>query len=236
MSNMGKYIGISNRIPLVVLEYALNDYIKTGRINTNDYHSYIKEFTVGENRAKKSLSHLLSILNKNNELVSFISNICESDFYALPQSERKSIMICLFALTYPICYDILTAFSLGFKVQVTINKRVILDKIGAVYGSNRAMHIGIDETMPFLIETGIIERPKPGIFKKSESLKTTNQFVSELIVFTDLKLSNSKSTLVEEMTFRPWYSFFEISMMNVEKPSFLIIKKDNGLGSGYLTL
>ena len=69
MSSKGKYIGISNRIPFVVLEYAIADFISTGQVNTPSYLKYILEFTKGENRAKKTLSHLVSIINKNTSSV-----------------------------------------------------------------------------------------------------------------------------------------------------------------------
>jgi len=62
MINKGKYIGISNRIPLVVLEYAVSDYISTGKVNSQESLKYILEFTNGENRAKKSLSHFSLLL------------------------------------------------------------------------------------------------------------------------------------------------------------------------------
>jgi hypothetical protein len=47
MSSKGKYIGISNRIPLVVLEYAVSDYVSTGQFNAPAYFKYIQEFTKG---------------------------------------------------------------------------------------------------------------------------------------------------------------------------------------------
>ena len=151
MNSKGKYIGISNRIPLVVLEYALGDYISTGKVDSHDYLKYILEFTKGENRAKKTLSHLVSIINKNSILLKSLSKQLKGNFQNLSDNDRKAVMICLFALTFPIANEILIAFSVSFKVQDLISKRVILEKMGAMYGSNRSMHIGVDESIPFFL-------------------------------------------------------------------------------------
>jgi hypothetical protein len=60
--------------------------------------------------------------------------------------------------------------------------------------------------------------------------------VVELIIFTDIKLSGSKSILIDELSFKPWYGYFEISSSLVDKFNLLITKKDSAVGKGYLTL
>jgi hypothetical protein len=183
MSSKGKYIGISNRIPLVVLEYAVSDYISTGQVNAPAYFKYIQEFTKGENRAKKTLSHLVAIINKNTNLINQLAKHIKGNFLSLSENDRRAVLISLYALTFPIAYDILLAFSVGFKVQEVISKRVVLEKMGALYGSNRSMHIGVDETIPLFLDCGIITRQKIGIYAKGLTLKISNNFVSELIIY-----------------------------------------------------
>jgi len=236
MNNKGKYIGISNRIPLVVLEYAIGDYISTGQVNASAYFKYIQEFTKGENRAKKTLSHLVSIINLNTNLINQLAKQIKSDFHSLSDNDRRAVLICLYSLTFPIAYDILIAYSVGFKVQEIISKRVVLEKMGALYGSNRSMHIGVDETIPLFLDCGIITRQKIGIYAKGLTLKITNSFVSELIIYANIKLSGSKSILVDELNFKPWYSYFEIS--NVVNNNFnqLLSKKDSAVGKGYINI
>jgi hypothetical protein len=236
MSSKGKYIGISNRIPLVVLEHSIADYISTGKINAPAYFKYIQEFTKGENRAKKTLGHLVSIINKNSNLINDLARQIKGDFLSLSDNDRRAVLICLYSLTFPIAYDILLAFSVGFKVQEVISKRVVLEKMGALYGSNRSMHIGVVETIPLFLDCGIITRQKIGIYAKGLTLKITNNFVSELIVYSNIKLSGSKSILVDELNFKPWYSYFEIS--NVANNNFtqLLSKKNSAIGKGYITV
>lgn len=171
MSSKGKYIGISNRIPLDVLEYSISHFVKTGKIESTEFLKIVKEHTKGENRAKKTVSHITTLINKNASLLSFISKKCNGDFMNFSSTDRKAILLCLFSITFPITYEILNGFAVGFKVQEIISKRVIVEKIGSIYGSNRAMHIGIDETFPLLIDTDVIQRVKTGIYKKGNPLK-----------------------------------------------------------------
>lgn len=236
MSSKGKYIGVNNRIPLVVLEYAISDYIKTGQVNTQAYFNYIQEFTKGENRAKKKLSHLVTIIKKNTNLINLLAKQIKGDFLSLSENDRRAVLISLYALTFPIAYDILLAFSVGFKVQEVISKRVVLEKMGALYGSNRSMHKGVDETIPLFLDCGIITRQKIGIYAKGLTLKITNNFVSELIIYSNIKLSGSKSILVDELNFKPWYSYFEIANGTNINFNQLLSKKDSAVGKGYITV
>ncbi len=236
MISKGKYIGISNRIPLVVLEFAIGDYLSSGTVNSQAYLSYILEFTKGENRAKKSLSHLVSIITKNTNLLNQLSKHTKGNFRSLCDNDQKAVLISLYSLTFPIAYDILLAFSVGFKVQEIISKRVILEKMGALYGSNRSMHIGVDETIPLFLDCGIIERTKRGIFKNNCKLKIENSFVSEIIIFTEIKLSGSKSILLDDINFKPWFLFFTLKENEILAINHLISKKDSSIGKGYLTI
>lgn len=236
MNNKGKYIGISNRIPLIVLEYAIGDYISSGQVNSSSYYSYIKEFTKGENRAKKTLSHLLSIINKNINILELVKRNSADDFYSLRKSERHALILCLYTLTFPINYDILTVFAVGFKVQEYISKRVIIEKIGAIYGSNRSMHIGVDESIPLNIEIKLLDRTKKGIYRMLEKLTVVNQTVLEIIIYTDIKLSGSKTIMLEDISHKPWYSYFSFSANSIENSNTLFVKKESSIGKGYLTI
>ena len=235
MSSKGKYIGISNRIPLVVLEYAVSDYISTGQINSEAYLSYIKEFTNGENRANKSLNQLVLILKKNIQLLDLVSSRTNRNFTSLSQNDQMGLLVCMFALTFPIAFDILIAFSSVFKIQDVISKRVILEKMGSMYGSNRAMIIGVDETVPLFIDIKLINRQKMGLYLKGKKLTISNNLIAELIIYTAITLSGSKSLLVEDIVHKPWFSFFDMPNESNILYSQLIIKQDSSVGKGYIT-
>lgn len=236
MSSKGKYIGISNRIPIIVLEYAISHFVSTGKIDSAQYLKFVREFTKGENRAKKTLTHITTIINKNASLLNLISKQCKGDFSSFSSNDQRSILLCLYALAFPIAYDILHGFAVGFKVQEIISKRVILEKIGSIYGSNRAMHIGVDETLPLIIDACLIKRFKIGIYKKCNPIKISSLLATELVIYTDLKISATKSILLDDLSYKPWYAYFEFSQLIPENFKLLISLKDSAIGKGYLTI
>ena len=237
MSSKGKYIGVESRVQYEVLEAAIYDYLSNGKLDKEKCLSHIKQFTKGENRAGKILKHISVLIAKNESIISkFSKQLDASAFAQLSSGERKALLLCLFCNSFPITYDIFIGFAQAFKVQSIVSKEVIIHKIGSAYGSNRAMHIAVTEILPFLIECGTIERVKVGIYSTGSKLSISNKVISELIVFTDIKLSGSKSMLIDELGYKPWYSYFELSNISPASFNILLAKKDSAVGKGYLTI
>ena len=237
MSSKGKYIGVESRVQYDVLEATLYEYLSNGKVDKEKCLSHIKQFTKGENRAGKILKHITVLLTKNEAIINKISKRLDAGVFAqLSSGERKALVLCLFCNSFPITYDILIGFAQAFKVQSIVSKEVIIHKIGSAYGSNRAMHIAVTEILPFLIECGIIERVKVGIYSTGSKLSISNKVISELIVFTDIRLSASKSMLIDELGYKPWYSYFELLNISPESFNILLSKKDSAVGKGYLTI
>jgi hypothetical protein len=237
MSSKGKYIGIESRIQYGILESAIFDYLCNNYLNKEKCLQHIKQYTKGDNRAGKILKHITVLLSKNNILLSVLSKSIKCDsFYLLSAQERKALILALFSNSFPITYDILNGFAQVFKVQKIVSKEVIVQKIGAIYGGNRSMHIAITELLPFLIECNLIQRPKVGFYTLGNKLVINNKFISELIIFTDIKQSGSKSILIDDLNFKPWFIYFDISALSPENYSLLLSKKDSAVGKGYLTI
>lgn len=237
MNSKGKYIGVESRVQYEVLEATIYDYLSNGKLDKEKCRSHIKQFTKGENRVRKILKHISVLLAKSEGFISkFSKQLDAGAFSQLTSDERKALVLCLFCNSFPITYDILIGFAQAFKVQSIVSKEVIIHKIGSAYGSNRAMHIAVTEVLPLLIECGTIERVKVGIYSTGSKLSISNRVISELIVFTDIKLSASKSLLIDELGYKPWYFYFEL--LNISPASFniLLAKKDSAVGKGYLTI
>ena len=237
MSSKGKYIGVESRVQYEVLEAAIYDYLSNGKLDKEKCLSHIKQFTKGENRAGKILKHISVLLAKNESIIRKISKQLGADaFTQLSSGERKAFVLCLFCNSFPITYDILIGFAQAFKVQSIVSKEVIIHKIGSAYGSNRAMHIAVTEILPFLIECGVIERNKVGIYSKGTKLSVPSKTVSELILYTEVKLSGSKSMLIDDLKFRPWFSYFDLAKLSVSDVRLLLSRKESVVGKGYFTL
>jgi hypothetical protein len=220
-----------------VLDSAIHFYLENGVVDKNYVFQRMQEFTTGTNRANKATSYVVQILSRQSKLLEQLKKENSNTLYSsLRLEDRKALCLCFISLTYPITYDLLIALSQGFKVQSQINKKFISEKVMSIYGSNRTVDIAIDALLPIIIELNTIKRDKVSIYSMGSKLVIVNKFVVELIIFTDIKLSGSKSILIDELSFKPWYGYFEISSSLVDKFNLLITKKDSAVGKGYLTL
>lgn len=197
----------------------------------------MQEFNAGTNRAKKATIYVVQILTRQVHLLDRMKKVIkEVPYSSLRTDDRKALCLCLISLTYPITYDLLIALAQGFKVQSQINKKFINEKVMFIYGSNRTVDIAIDALLPMIIELNTIKRDKVSLYSFVQKLVITNRFISELIIYTDIKLSRSKSILIDDLNFKPWYSYFDIPALTPNTLNQLIIKKDSAIGKGYLTI
>ena len=106
----------------------------------------------------------------------------------------------------------------------------------SIYGSNRTVDIAIDALLPMIIELNTIKRDKVSLYSLASKLVIANKFVSDLVIYTDIKLSGSKSILMEDLNYKPWYSYFDFSSITLIQFDQLVSKKDSAVGRGYLTI
>ena len=237
MNSKGKYIGLNQRIPFDVLDAAIHFYVTNGVVDKKYIFERVQEFTNGVNRANKATNYIAQILNRQVHLLGILKKVLKNVPYnSLRTDDRKAICLCFISLTYPITYDLLIALSQGFKVQTQLNKKFISEKVKSIYGSNRTVDIAIDALLPMIIELNTIKRDKVSIYSLAFKLVITHKFVFELIIYTDIKLSGSKSILIDELSFKPWYSYFDTIELSTDEFSLLISKKDSAVGKGYLTI
>lgn len=236
MTGAGKYIGINQRVPFDVLDAGLYRFLRDHPIDKESIVAHMREFTKGENRVLKAAQYVVQVLSRQEKYILELKKRIGAEAYLkLPVTDRKAIILSLVALTYPITYDLLIALASGFKVQPQINRQFINQKMAALYGSNRTLDIAIDALVPMIIELGTIERVKISLYSLSEKTVITHPGIKELIIFTDIKLSGSKSILVDDIQYRPWYMYFKISLGKQLK--FGLIKyAESRIGKGYLTI
>ena len=236
MSVTGKYIGLNQRIPFEVLDTAIYNFLQTGEVNRELILTHLQEYIKGTNRAQKACKFVMQIISRREkEIVQFKKSIGYSEYLQQRVEDRKAFLLCLISLTYPITYDLLVALASGFKVQGYINKQFINQRMAAIYGSNRTLDIAIDALMPMLIELNTIQRVRTSIYSLRTMANIKQPFISEFVVYTDIKLSGSKSILLEDLKHRPWYMYFDIDIRKNQK--FKILKLvDSAVGQGYLTI
>lgn len=231
-----KFIGINQRIPFEVIDSAIYDYLNTGEIKKDKILSHMLEYTKGQNRAEKASMYVFQVLKRQNSILEEFKRALGPDgYHHLSQTDRKVLVLCLLALTYPITYDLLVALAQGFKVQDTINKLFISEKVMSIYGSNRTVDIAIDALLPMIIELNTVQRVKVSIYSKFGRQPISHPLIRELVVYTDIKLSGSKSILLSDLKHRPWLQYFEPIEEQDGVFGRLIAIKESAVGRGYLS-
>jgi hypothetical protein len=86
-----------------------------------------------------------------------------------------------------------------------------------------------------LMEQNKLNRFKMGIYEKGNIYELQYQITKEIIIYTDICLSNKKSILVSDIEQRKWFVFFPIKFeKNIQYNLFKY--KESNVGEGYLYL
>lgn len=224
-----KTIGINQHIPLSVLDTGILRILEKGSIDREELYALMLQQTSGENRAKKAVGYASSILTNPSILLSRLPELFTVESWAkLPQNDRYAYIISLVSLRYPILYDTLCLLGTQFKIQTSVNRAFINQKMSLIYGSNRTFMVGVDAIVPMIIESGIVVRLKMGLYGKNEAFSLCHQFIKESWIKTDCILSNIKHMSIDEVKYRPWMGFFETTDFNVKNSLLLKTQVDAG--------
>jgi len=231
-----KYIGINQKIQFKVFDISIYEYLKNENINRELIKDLIREFISGENRIEKTTSYIIQIFKKQKVVIQWLKKNLSADGYiSLPLIEREAISFSLIALTFPISYDFIAVLAGVFKVQENISKEAIVQKLSAFYGSNRSLYNALDSLIQMLMEQNKLNRFKMGIYEKGNIYELQYQITKEIIIYTDICLSNKKSILVSDIEQRKWFVFFPIKFeKNIQYNLFKY--KESNVGEGYLYL
>jgi hypothetical protein len=205
-----KYLGINQPLPFRVLEEVLYNLLNNETISKEHIIRHLKEYMNGENMLSKASSQI-GLLSSTNEniIITIRKNVDGEAYLRLSHEDRVAFLISLIALTYPVAYELMNILATGFKVQSKVNRAFIDQKMTASYGSNRSIYNAIKAVLSILIDFGILKREKVGLYSLEERKVIQNPNLAELYIYTDIKLSGSKSILVEDLVgFPPSFGQF----------------------------
>ena len=235
MKQVINYIGINQAIPFKVLDEAVYRYLKNEPLNKAELKTLLKEYVQGNVRLEKGSIHINVLLKKNKDIINKIKEkLTFENYLSLSESDRTCLLICLIALAFPVTYELLNILAVGFKVQNKINRNYIDNKISSRYGSNRGVINAVKALMQMLVEYRVVNRDKIGIYTLKDTKRIINKTISDLMIYADIKLSGSKSILLEDLDFRPWYIYFK-PHHNAKISTGLFKKIESRVGQGYLT-
>ena len=202
-----KYIGITQRIPLSILETALVSYL-------NGYYSrdYVSEQLrlefEGENRVKKTLIMVHRII-ANNPLKNFIlTNKLLLENALKIKEERNVILISLINGAYPFSYNSLRILGKLFSAQDYISREAFIREMTKQYGGNRTTANAADSVIPMCMEAGFIQRPKRSIYSMQQPVFISTQIAMH-IYQESFKINNSISEIKDYQHLDPYFIFVE---------------------------
>ena len=198
-------IDINQRIPLDVLEVALQGYLEGNY--SNDY--IMEQLSVvynGANRLKKALRIVNKIIVQN-PIINFIDEHKEEVKQAIKvTTDRNIILISLLNSAFPFSFDVLKSFAKYFDVQDLINSETVKKNIANVYGGNRATENGIYSVVPMFLEAELFTRPKQGLYEFINPIQV-NTKISFQIYEEAYKSVNSINEMLDYMRNEPYFMF-----------------------------
>lgn len=235
-SSNAKVIGFRQKVPALVLDNGLYLLLRDGKLDDEIIKRDLQEHFSGQNRLQKA-STTVNLVLKNNvgTILKLKKTITAQDYLKLSQSDRFAILMSLICLAYPFAYETLVTAATVFKIQDHITRNLLHQKMTAIYGSNRSVYIGIGELLSTFIELELFKREKKSLYSKTQQRMILNPIVSELFIYTDIKLSRSKSILLDDVKYRPWFSYYSTDY-NPQTENSFVQYSDGIIGSGYLTL
>jgi hypothetical protein len=236
MDKTKKQIAFRQKVPRQILENGLYLFLRDGKFDDEELKRDLQEYFSGANRLAKAATTVNSTIKKNHPIILKLKKKLDADaFLKLPDSDRAAVIMCLLCLAYPFAYETLITAANIFKIQNYVTRDLLHQKMGGLYGSNRAIYIGIGELLPTFIELGLFRREKVSLYSKQEQKPILNPLVSELFIYTDIKLSGLKTALVEDLYYRSWFTYFSAEYQSKLYNTFLQYS-DGSLGSGYITI
>jgi len=166
-------IGINQRIPINIIELALLAAFREEA--SPEYFAELAgtEYT-GENRIKKAVT-VIGHLTQKNPLFPYLYEHRDMMTVAMKnKSDRPLLMSAVICAAYPFGYDTLALLGKHFHVQDQVSTALITQKMSEKYGSNRSLFNALYCVLPMFIETGILVRPKPSIYERCKTLKSSD--------------------------------------------------------------
>jgi len=222
MKNNKKYIGINQHIPFQVLDHAVYTYLQVRHIDKHEIIKHMLEYTKGMNRAEKAASYASLIISRQSYLLDLWLEKHESnDWLSTSEKQRKTMLLCLLCLTFPISYHLLVSIAPALKAHPFISRKSMNIKIAMLYGDNRTVYVAMDALSQILTGYDILKRLGIGQYTAENNPNITNQFIKELVFLTEIKLSGAKSLLFDDYIHRPWFHYFNILDLNTQNLTLL---------------
>lgn len=203
MKKNKKSIGNEQPLPVDIINDSIIEYLEKNDINKDELLLKIKARSSGENRAKKAANAIYSLVTKKSSVGAALSKSFTAESYSrLSEVDKNVIVMSLICLRFPFNYDLLEAFAKLFNVQEFVNRKYIVEKMAATYGSNLSLEHGISAALKIATDLGFIKREKPGLYSKG-FLALQSDFAREAWICVLKEMSGIKDFSPDELKYEP---------------------------------
>lgn len=224
--NDRKIIGIEQFMPMEVINQEIVNFLENDAVDIEETTQKMLNYNKGENRARKAARCICTIVSNKTPVLSLLKKTYTGSQYAqLPLHEQNLIALSMMSLRYPIMYDTLCAFAKLFKLQDSVNRPYIKQSMATVYGTNRILDIALDALLRMVVDAGVINRIKIGLYGKTKPV-AVNELVTEIWIYTHFKVSGSKPISVDDLRFVSWMQYLMDIDIDWEKSKLLKIRKE----------
>lgn len=199
------YIGITQRIPLSILETSLISYLN-GTYSTDYVTEQLSIEFEGVNRVKKTRIMVNHIIANNPVKDYLLSNKSFLENALKLKQDRNVILISLLNAAYPFSFNALQILGKLFSAQDYISRDAFVREMSKHYGGNRTTLNAADSVIPMFLEAGFISRPKRSIYAGQDPVQVSTSIAYD-IYLESFKTNNSITELQDYQLLDPYFIF-----------------------------
>lgn len=206
-----KILGIFIRIPLYVLGESFKDYLNGNDLDEDKITQLLQADYIGWKSKKFAREHIISAI-KNSPLTPFFDEHKEELLAALnSNADRSLIMSAIICGRFHFAYQLAKIFAKQFRQQDIVSGQVIDKLVADIYGFNVSTKNSRNCVVPQMIEAGLINRTRPGVFEATEPIAPNHQVTIDLwkeAFFANEELYDRSNE--EDLYFEPFFRYIKI--------------------------
>ncbi|MCD8293680.1 MAG: hypothetical protein LUE27_00325 [Clostridia bacterium] len=213
MAEIERTLGLHQRIPIDILaEYVREDL--SGDPNPERLAQLISTEYVGENRQKKGVHQIKTTINMN-PVMDFCREHKEDVLTAFRTSNDENLILAaIIAGRYKFCYEAYCAMSKLFRIQDTVTSALLLRTMAAKYGANKSIVNVQINTLAQMLQTGLIVRIKPGVYKAASPIVSRHKITGEIwkeCFYANNPLASRDD--FDSFQFEPFFRYIDLSFI-----------------------
>lgn len=168
-----KTLKLHQHIPITLINLALQASIE-GNMTVQYANELALTAGLAKERTRKT-ANMLRAITLNNPIISWI-NENKDDFKHdfLLSANRSAIIASVLCSGFTIFYDAMLILGKYLHTQDEITSSFLKEKLSETYGSNVNFERAMNTLIRMLVECGLLQRIRPGVFAKAKQTEISD--------------------------------------------------------------